>query len=39
MDIIYEVNIKDGKLLVDEIIELEHVTNVALLSHDGEVRA
>ncbi len=39
MDLIFEVSTTNGNVLVEEIINLNQVTNAALLSHDGEVRA
>lgn len=39
MDLIFEVSTTNGNVLVEEIINLDQVTNAALLSHDGEVRA
>lgn len=39
IDLIFEVSTGKGNVLIDEIIMLNQVSNAALLSHDGEVRA
>lgn len=39
IDLIFEVSTGKGDVLIDEIIMLNQVSNAALLSHDGEVRA
>lgn len=37
VDLVIELRVKDGEKLVDEISKLDKITNVSLLSHDGEV--
>lgn len=39
LDMIFEIKAKNDKELVDRLSELEGVTSVSLLAHDGEVKA
>lgn len=34
-----EVRVNDAHLLVDKMLEVEHVTNVSLVEHDGDITA
>ncbi len=37
LDLVIELRVKDGSRLVREIVNIDSVNNVSLLSHDGEV--
>ncbi len=37
MDLIYEVKVRQDKELIADISKIEGISNVSLLTHDGEV--